>query len=525
MLKEKIVILNFDIQNAHFIAKQVRTLGYYSEICFPNIDISELQNVKGIILSPISDTKNNSTNTEFNQNILSLEIPILDLRQEKKFIEKYSDTSLLKDFIEKCKIQKNWNLDIILANIIQQIQFEIGNKNALVFLSGGIKSTVIFALLNKALGKERVLGLHIDNGFMRKNESNLIVQKYIDYGFSNFILEDKSQNFLSAIEKIINAEEKKQIIYQKFLEIYNEILKEQNLLEKEWILAQSFLYNDIIENGQTKNTHGIKINPNKILGVQTLLSKGLIINPLKDLYLCEVKLLAKKLELPEELFTTHPFAREGLSANVLCSNEVLTSQEERELKKANQKLSELDLSENIKSDSYLLKALPIKSTGIQTDFKEYKFTASLYLNNKKIPDWEILEKASSFITNSVEDVNRIIYCIYEKENCVLQEQFCTKKRLDQTREVDEIVIDELKENNWYSKISQHLTINLPYATSKEKCSIVLRPVISEDGTTAKFAKIPLEILEKIIEKISKLDFVDGLYFDITNKPPSKITWE
>ena len=61
MLKEKIVILNFDIQNAHFIAKQVRTLGYYSEICFPNIDISELQNAKGIILSPISDTKNNST--------------------------------------------------------------------------------------------------------------------------------------------------------------------------------------------------------------------------------------------------------------------------------------------------------------------------------------------------------------------------------------------------------------------------------------------------------------------------------
>ena len=114
---------------------------------------------------------------------------------------------------------------------------------------------------------------------------------------------------------------------------------------------------------------------------------------------------------------------------------------------------------------------------------------------------------------------------FEKENCILQEQFCTKQRLDQTREIDEIVINELKENNWYSKIFQHLTINLPYSSSKDKCSIVLRPVTSEDGTTAKFAKIPFEILEKIIEQISKLDFVDGLYFDITNKPPAKITWE
>jgi GMP synthase (glutamine-hydrolysing) len=169
--------------------------------------------------------------------------------------------------------------------------------------------------------------------------------------------------------------------------------------------------------------------------------------------------------------------------------------------------------------------LPIKTLGEQDDFKIYKFPAVLYLDAKKIPDWEILEKTSSFITNSVQDVNRTILCIFEKENCVLQEQFCTKERLDQTRQVDEIVINELKVSNEYSKISQHLTINLPYATSKEKCSIVLRPVIYEDEATAKFAKIPLEILEKIIEKISKLDFVDGLYFDITNKPHAKITWE
>lgn len=524
-MKEKIVILNFDNQCAHFIAKRFRLLGYYSEILFPNIEISELQNVKGIVLSTINNKKNNTNTTEFNEEILSLDIPILDLRQEKDFLSNCKNNDIFENFIETCQMKKNWNENTILEYILEQIRIDAENKNVLLFLSGGVKSTVAFALLNKALGKERVLGLHIDNGFMRKNESKLIVQKYIDYGFSNFILEDTSQIFLSAIKDVINPQEKRKIIEEKYIEVHDEVVQKQKLLESEWLLSQGTLYPEIIELGLNRSSHSVKIHHNKIAGIEKLLSKKLIIEPLKYLYKEEVKLIGKKLELPEELLMRHPFSSSGLSVNVLCSNDVLSSQEERELNKANQKICQLDLSEFLEKDSFRLKTLPIKTLGEQDDFKIYKFPAVLYLDAKQIPDWEILEKTSSFITNSVQDVNRTILCIFEKENCVLQEQFCTKERLDQTRQVDEIVINELKVSNEYSKIFQHLTINLPYATSKEKCSIVLRPVISEDGTTAKFAKIPLEILEKIIEKINKLDFVDGLYFDITNKPPAKITWE
>ena len=200
-MKEKIVILNFDNQCAHFIAKRFRLLGYYSEILFPNIEISELQNVKGIVLSTINN-KNNTNTTEFNEEILSLDIPILDLRQEKDFLSNCKNNDIFENFIETCQMKKNWNKNTILEYILEQIRIDAENKNVLLFLSGGVKSTVAFALLNKALGKERVLGLHIDNGFMRKNESKLIVQKYIDYGFSNFILEDTSQIFLSAQSRV-----------------------------------------------------------------------------------------------------------------------------------------------------------------------------------------------------------------------------------------------------------------------------------------------------------------------------------
>ena len=519
-MKEKIVVLDFESKNPHLITKQLRKLGYYTEIAFQNTDISELENVKGFVFASKNELPPNLNLSENYLNIDSINIPTLKIIDTETFPE----DKIFIEFAESCGMEKNWTEDDILEHIIEKIKLSSQNKKVLLFLSGGVVSTVAFALLNKALGQDRVLGLHIDNGFMRKNESALICDRYIKFGFSNFILEDDSEIFLDGIKNIIDSQEKTRIIGETFLQVHNKIVETQNLLESQLILAQGTLYPDVIKNGITKNNHSIKIHQTKIAGIQNLLSKGLIIEPLKDLYKDEVRLIGKKLGLPEELVMRHPFPGAGLSVNVICSNDVLTSQEERELKKLNQKIQEINLSEFFKNETSEIKTLPIKTIGIKGNFRTQKFCAILKVDSQKVPDWEILEKVSSFITNSVEDVNRVIYCIYEKENCVLQEQFCTKKRLDQTREIDEIVINELKENNWYSKIYQHLTINLPYSTSKDKCSIVLRPVISEDGTTAKFAKIPLEILEKIIEKISKLDFVDGLYFDITNKPPAKITW-
>lgn len=520
-MKEKIVVLDFESKNPHLITKQLRKLGYYTEIAFQNTDIAELENVKGFVFASQNELPANLKYSENYLNIDSINIPTLKIFDTDNFPE----DKIFTEFAESCGMEKNWTEDDILEHIIEKIKISSQNKKVLLFLSGGVISTVAFTLLNKALGQDKVLGLHINNGFMRKNESALICDRYIKFGFSNFILEDDSEIFLDGIKNIIDSQEKTRIIGETFLQVHNKIVETQNLLESQLILAQGTLYPDVVKNGITKNNHSIKIHQTKIAGIQNLLSKGLIIEPLKDLYKDEVRLIGKKLGLPEELVMRHPFPGAGLSVNVICSNDVLTSQEERELKKANQKIQEINLSEFFKNQSSEIKTLPIKTIGIKGNFRTQKFCAILKVDSQKIPDWEILEKASKFITDSVEDVNRIIYCIYEKENCVLQEQFCTKQRLDQTREIDEIVINELKENNWYSKIFQHLTINLPYSTSKDKCSIVLRPVISVDGTTAKFAKIPLEILEKIIEKISKLDFVDGLYFDITNKPPAKITWE
>ena len=117
--------------------------------------------------------------------------------------------------------------------------------------------------------------------------------------------------------------------------------------------------------------------------------------------------------------------------------------------------------------------------------------------------------------------------LYQREgtDLRLQEGYCDKFRLDQTREVDKIVLEELKRFGWYEEVFQHFTINLPYATGPQHCSIVLRPVDSEDVVTARFVHLNHEVLSAIMERLVELPFVDAVYYDVTNKPPAAFCWE
>ena len=111
------------------------------------------------------------------------------------------------------------------------------------------------------------------------------------------------------------------------------------------------------------------------------------------------------------------------------------------------------------------------------------------------------------------------------EDLKIQEGYCDRRRLDQLREVDNIVLTELHKSGWYDKIFQHLTITIPYASRADHTTFVLRPVCSEDVMTARFAQLPQDLLHKIVDEISKLDFVDAILFDATNKPPATFGWE
>jgi len=447
--------------------------------------------------------------------------------------------TIFQNFAAICGMSKNWDEDAVLAHIMDSIQKDAGDKNVLLFLSGGVDSTVAFALLNKALGQERVLGLHIDNGFMRKNESQNVADAYHAHGFSNFIVEDASASFLNAIKGLTDPQKKRMAVGENFITVRNEVVAAQKLDESKWMLAQGTLYPDIIESGGTKNSHTIKTHHNRVAGIQALIEKGLIIEPLKDLYKDEVRSIGKKIGLSDELVMRHPFPGPGLSINVLCSDGTMTDSDKADLEKAKKEMADMDLNGIFceKCTASMKKSvLPVRSVGVQGDFRTYRFPSVLTFRAEEggfyhLPEkWEKLETASSHITNSAHFVNRCIIKLWQnpavkEEDLTLQEGYCDKGRLDQTREADNIVLTELHKSGWYTKIFQHLTINLPYASSKDRCSIVLRPVSSEDVMTARFAQLPQDMVKDITAQIAKLGFVDAIFFDLSNKPPATFGWE
>ena len=446
---------------------------------------------------------------------------------------------IFKNFADICGMEVNWDEDTVLAHILETIKTDAKDKNVLLFLSGGVDSTVAFALLNKALGQERVLGLHIDNGFMRKNESKNVADSYHKFGFNNFIVEDASESFLSAIKGLTDPQKKRMAVGENFITVRDSVVAAQKLNEDDWMLAQGTLYPDIIESGGTKNSHTIKTHHNRVDGIQKLIAKGLIIEPLKDLYKDEVRAMGKKLGLDDKLVMRHPFPGPGLSINVLCSNGILSDEDKKELEEAQKELDSIKITHFCEHCTATMQkyVLPVKSVGVQGDFRTYRFPAVLRFKKDEengfchFPKhWKKIEDESSAITNSAKLLNRCVIALWQNPNISdsdlkLQEGYCDRHRLDQLREVDNIVLTNLHESTWYDKIFQHLTIDLPYASSPERASFVLRPVCSEDVMTARFAQLDRDLLNKIVTEIAALPFVDALYFDATNKPPATFGWE
>ena len=605
MPREKIVVLDFGSQYAHLIAKRFRILGYYSEIALPSAELGTFENTKGIIFSGGPSSVYDEKVPEFNEKILSLDIPILGLCYGHQLMAKcyggnvgkaatgefgFSELNLnpgiksplfegfevvgstkdckfaavqnlakkrfslqchcevkdtpcgnqiFENFAKFCGMEKNWDQDTVLKVILEGIKNQAKDKNVLLFLSGGVDSTITFALLNKALGQEKVLGLHIDNGFMRKNESKNVAEAYQKFGFNNFIVEDASESFLSAIKGLTDPQQKRMAVGENFIKVRNEVLEKQHLDENQWLLAQGTLYPDIIESGGTKNSKTIKTHHNRVQGIQALIEKGLIIEPIKDLYKDEVRAIGKKLGLDDSLVMRHPFPGPGLSINVLCYNgKSWSAKDDEEFAAAQKELESVKFTQFCEHCQQNLKrsVLPVRSVGVQGDFRTYRFPACLTFKDEgngffHVPKIrEKVEGASSEITNSSKYLNRTVIKLYQNPavkdgQMKLQEGYCDKRRLDQLREVDNIVLTELHKSGWYNKIFQHLTIDLPYASSNDHASFVLRPVCSEDVMTARFAWWPKELMNSILTQIAKLDFVDAVYFDATNKPPATFGWE
>lgn len=466
--------------------------------------------------------------------------------------------TILRNFARFCGMEKNWDQDIVLELMLAKIRFTAKDKKVLIFLSGGVDSNVAFTLLNKSLGQSRVLGIHIDNGFLRKNESKNIARRYQEFGFKNFVVANAAHSFLQVMGTEVDPKRKRQLEHAYFLHVQNKMMERLHLNPDQWLVAINTLYSDSLLPDNLKERYAIQDDPRKNVGVQGLIQRGMVIEPLKELYKDEVKIIGRRMKLRDEMIDRHPFPEPGLAINVLCSRGVLSHQDRQILSQVQLAVLNLISKEGLQATS--AEVLPVRTAGLQADFRAYRFPVALSFDSDghrdwltvlqsleaqqeeldfelteeqrnlpwyHIPRWRVLDRVSSFITDSLPEVSRVVVRLYQRQGITLklQEGYCTKERLDQTREADCIVLEELKLFGWYEEITQHLTINLPYASHPKHCSLVLRPVVSDDVETAEFAHMNHQVLDAIMRRLVQLPFVDAIYYDITNKPPAPFSWE
>ena len=258
------------------------------------------------------------------------ERPLFSLQFHPEVTDTLAGTHILSNFVELCKAHPSWSMERFIEQTKDELQQQVGEHNVLMFLSGGVDSSVAFALLNEALGKERVLGLFIDNGFLRLNEAEQILQRYEQLGYGNVIGRDYSEAFLEAIAGEVGPQRKRHQVGNTFLTVREKLLEELKLNPDEWLLGQGTLYPDIIESGGTEHAKVIKSHHNRVDAIQDLIAKGQVVEPLKELYKDEVRRVGELLRLPKEIVWRHPFPGPGLSINVLCSNEDTVLQPEHQ---------------------------------------------------------------------------------------------------------------------------------------------------------------------------------------------------
>lgn len=467
---------------------------------------------------------------------------------------------------------------------IKYIQEAVGKNKVLLLVSGGVDSTVCAALLHKALPREQVIAVHIDNGFMRKGESMKVEQSLRKLGIDLKVV-NASKQFLhgtttipadkndptsrSTVTRMLcmtsSPEEKRKIIGDIFVEVANEVISDLKLGVDEVVLAQGTLRPDLIESASqlaSGKAHAIKTHHNDSQLIRSLREMGKVVEPLKDFHKDEVRQLGQDLGLPNDIVMRHPFPGPGLAIRVLCGDEAYLERDFSETQVLVKIIVEYDQMlqknhallnrvENATSEEERLQlrkvsskqhlaatVLPIRSVGVQGDCRSYSYVVGI--SCEKEPDWLDLVILSKLIPRVCHNVNRVCYIAGGLVKDPVQDitpTFLTSLVLSTVRQADHLVTQILYSSECMGKISQMPVILLPLHFDRDAAlrvpscqrSIVLRPFVTQDFMTGIPAipgvHLPLDVVQKMIADVAAIPGISRVLYDLTAKPPGTTEWE
>ncbi len=428
-----IVILDLGSHENTVVARAIRALGVYSEIYPHDITVDELKslpNVKGIIINGGPNNVIDGVAIDVNPDIYNAGFPVMAAGHDKalcqtKLAQFTNDENAVKEAVKSfvfdtCKAEANWNMANFVNDQIELIRNQVGDRKVLLALSGGVDSSVVAALLLKAIGNNLVC-VHVNHGLMRKGESENVIEVFRNQLSANLVYVDATDRFLDKLAGVGDPEQKRKIIGGEFIRVFEEEARKLDGID---FLGQGTIYPDIVESG-TKTAKMVKSHHN-VGGLPEDMQFELV-EPIKQLFKDEVRACGLELGLPYEMVFRQPFPGPGLGVRCLGA---ITRDRLQAVRESDAILREEFAKAGLdkKVWQYFTIVPDFKSVGVKNNARSYDWPVIIRAVNTidamtasiEQLDWPILMKITDRILKEVDGVNRVCYDMSPKPSATIE---------------------------------------------------------------------------------------------------------
>ncbi len=431
MRQDMLLVVDMGSTRNTDVARAIRALGVYSEICNYDVtaeEIAKMPNVKGIVANGGPNDVVDGQKIGLSDEIKNCGLPVFTFDYEDNGTvhpmpeEDEAIQEDLRSFIfDTCKAQANWNMENFIADQIELIRKQVGDKKVLLALSGGVDSSVVAALLLKAIGSQLTC-VHVNHGLLRKGEPEQVVRVFKDELSANLIYVDATERFLSKLEGVADPEQKRKIIGAEFIRVFEEEARKLDGIE---FLAQGTIYPDIVESG-TKTAKMVKSHHN-VGGLPEDLQFELV-EPLKMLFKDEVRSCGVALGLPASMVYRQPFPGPGLGVRCLGA---ITRDRLEAVRESDAILREEFAKAGLEGKvwQYFTIVPDFKSVGVRDNARCFDWPVIIRAVNTidamtaQVPqlDWAVLQTITARILQEVKGVNRVCFDLSPKPTAMISE--------------------------------------------------------------------------------------------------------